>query len=282
MINCIHVTGLKKSFASTTAIKHVDLQIKTGEIFGLLGPSGAGKTTIIKILTGELNADAGEIEVLDMKQKQFQTAAFREQIGILSDNSALYERLTVQDNLKLFAGLYGVATKQIDETLQMVHMYEERKKAVKMLSKGMKQRILLAKAILHRPKLLFLDEPTSALDPGNVAEIHRVLQHLNKEGTTIFLNTHNMDEATHLCHRVAFLHEGEIKELNAPSELRYDYSTHAFHIETFSQGELVLENNPENAEKIATFIKQDDIKTMHMDHPTLGDIFMQITGKELV
>lgn len=281
MSHCIKLNGIKKSFGNKVAIEHIDLHIKTGEIFGLLGPSGAGKTTMIKILTGELRADAGDIEVLGMKPNQFQSAAFSQQIGVLSDNSALYERLTVYDNLKLFASLYGVHPKQITETLQMVNMEDEHKTTVKMLSKGMKQRILLAKALLHRPKLLFLDEPTSALDPGNIAEIHRVLRRLNKAGTTIFINTHNMEEATTLCDRVAFLHQGEIRELDEPEQLRYHYSTHAFHIHTISQGELILENNEQNAEKIAALIKQGDIKTMHTNQPTLGDIFMKITGKEL-
>jgi len=280
--NSIEVNGLQKVFGKKTAIADVNLQIAEGEIFGLLGPSGAGKTTMIKMLTGELNKTAGDIQVLGMEPTKFHTNAFKAQIGILSDNSALYERLTVYDNLKLFAKLYEAPLSRIDETLEMVHMLDVKKTAINKLSRGMKQRVLLAKALIHRPKLIFLDEPTSALDPGNVAQIHRVLKTLNKAGSTIFINTHNMEEATVLCDRVAFLHEGKIKELDAPKQLRYKYSTHAFHIETFDGEKIAFDNNEENADKIAALIKAGEIKTMHTDNPTLGDIFIKLTGKELV
>src|SRR5690625_1557329 len=193
---CIEVKGLKKVFGNKTAIQDVDLQIVEGEIFGLLGPSGAGKTTMIKMLTGELDKTAGDIRVLGMEPARFHTIDFKSQIGILSDNSALYERLTVYDNLKLFATLYGAPLSRIEEILKMMDMLEAKKTIVKKLSKGMMQRILLAKALMHRPKLLFLDEPTSALDPANMMQIHRVLKELNEQGSTIFINTHNMEEAT--------------------------------------------------------------------------------------
>ncbi|MDY0404370.1 hypothetical protein P5G51_002120 [Virgibacillus sp. 179-BFC.A HS] len=140
----------------------------------------------------------------------------------------------------------------------------------------------MAKALIHRPKLVFLDEPTSALDPGNTAQIHRVLQTLNEAGTTIFLNTHDMEEATVLCDRVAFLHHGSLQELDTPENLRYRYSTHAFHVETFSGNKLVIENNEGGAEEIAKLMKHGCIKSMHTDNPTLGQIFLKVTGKELV
>src|SRR5699024_1822564 len=206
------VNGLQKLFGKKIAIKNIDLHIEEGEIFGLLGPSGAGKTTMIKMLTGEVNKTSGEIQVLGKQPSEFHTSAFKSQIGIISDNNALYERLTVFDNLKLFASLYGAPLERIDEILKMMDKLEAKKTIVKKLSKGMMQRILLAKALMHRPKLLFLDEPTSALDPANMMQIHRVLKELNEQGSTIFINTHNMEEATVLCDRVAFLHEGEIKE----------------------------------------------------------------------
>src|SRR5690625_3545813 len=279
---CIEVNGLKKYFGLKKAVEDVSLQIKEGEIFGLLGPSGAGKTTIIKLLTGELNKTAGEIAVLGMAPENFYSTDFKSQIGILSDNSALYERLTVGDNLKLFCKLYDAPLSRIDEMLSMIKMLDAKKTPVNKLSKGMKQRVLLAKALIHHPKLIFLDEPTSALDPANVAQIHRILRKLNEAGSTIFINTHNMEEATTLCDRVAFLHEGKIKELDAPNQLRYKYSTHAFHIETFSGEKINLDNNEENADEIAALIRAGEIKTMHTDNPTLGDIFIKLTGKELV
>lgn len=273
---------MRKQFKENIAIEDVSFDVKQGEIFGLLGPSGSGKTTTIKILTGQLKSTAGSIEVLGMKPNEFQTAKFKAQIGILSDNSSLYERLTIYDNLKLFCKLYGAQLKQIDEVLAEVNLLDEKEKVVSKLSKGMKQRVLLAKALIHKPDLVFLDEPTSALDPGNVMHIHKGLQALNKAGTTIFLTTHNMDEATELCDRVAFLHNGKIQEIDNPDALRYKYSNHNFHIETMDGRKLAIENEPKNAEEIKELIASGDVKAMYTDHPTLGEIFLKLTGKELV
>jgi len=280
--NIIQVENLQKQFANETAIEALSFTVKRGEIFGLLGPSGAGKTTMIKIMTGELAKTAGDVQVLGMQPAAFQTARFKSQIGILSDNSALYERLTVYDNLKLFCKLYGAPISAISESLQFVNLQGEQDKRVSKLSKGMKQRVLLAKALIHKPALVFLDEPTSALDPGNTEHIHNGLKQLNAAGTTIFLNTHNMAEATALCDRVAFLHEGRLQEIGEPQALRYKYSNHAFHIRTFDGKKLVLDNVPENAAEIAQLITDNKVKEMHTDNPTLGDIFLKVTGKELV
>ena len=127
-----------------------------------------------------------------------------------------------------------------------------------------------------------MDEPTSALDPTNVMQIHRVLKELNEQGSTIFMNTHNMEEATVLCDRVAFLHEGEIKELDTPEKLRYQYSNHTFHVTTMDGEVLDFPNDATSANEIATLIKTGNVKHMETDHPTLGEIFIKVTGKELV
>ena len=282
MNNAIEVSGLRKAFNRNDAIRDVSFNVGEGEIWGLLGPSGSGKTTTIKILTGELKKSAGDVKVLGFGPDSFQTAGFKSQIGLLSDNSSLYERLTVYDNLKLSCQLYNAPLQQIDLLLREVNMEEERTKMVSKLSKGMKQRILLAKALIHKPKLVFLDEPTSALDPGNAAHIHRGLQKLNEAGTTIFLTTHNMEEATALCDHVAFLDNGKLIELDTPGRLRYKYSTHAFHLETFTGEKMVIENKTKNADKIRELIASGNVKTLHTDHPTLGQVFLKLTGKELV
>lgn len=278
----IQVKQLRKEFNEKAALEKVNFEVEQGEIFGLLGPSGSGKTTTIKILTGELKKTAGEVSVLGMMSDDFTSSYFKSQIGILSDNSTLYERLTIYDNLKLFCKLYNAPLKRIDEVLSEVNLKDEKKKVVSKLSKGMKQRVLLAKALIHKPKLVFLDEPTSALDPGNMIHIHQGLRALNKAGTTIFLTTHNMEEATELCHRVAFLHKGQIQELDEPDYLRYKYSTNTFHIETFDGKYLDIENNPDNADQIKELITKGLVKRMYSDNPTLGQIFLQVTGKELV
>ncbi|ALX48845.1 ABC transporter ATP-binding protein [Lentibacillus amyloliquefaciens] len=282
MDNTIEVQGIRKVFGHNEAIKRVSFNVKKGEIFGLLGPSGSGKTTTIKILTGELGETTGDANVLGIDSSRFGTSYFKSKIGILSDNSSLYERLTVYDNLKLFCKLYHAPLNAIDAILKEVNLQDEQSKTVSKLSKGMTQRVLLAKALIHKPELVFLDEPTSSLDPANMAQIHRGLQKLNEAGTTIFLTTHNMEEATALCDRVAFLHNGELQELDSPDALRYKYSTHAFHVETFSGERLVIDNEPENADQIKELIGSGRVKTMHTDNPTLGQIFLKVTGKELV
>ncbi|TFJ91785.1 ABC transporter ATP-binding protein [Lentibacillus salicampi] len=282
MDNTIEVKGMRKVFGRKTAIEQVTFNVEKGEIFGLLGPSGSGKTTTIKILTGESTQTDGDVNVLGMDSTRFGSSDFKSKIGILSDNSALYERLTVHDNLKLFCKLYNAPLKEVDVILKEVNMEDERTTTISKLSKGMKQRVLLAKALIHKPKLVFLDEPTSALDPGNAAQIHRGLQKLNEAGTTIFITTHNMEEATELCDRVAFLNNGRLQELDSPGALRYKYSTHAFHVETFSGKRLVIDNEPENAGQIKELIENGEIKAINTDNPTLGQIFLKVTGKELV
>ncbi|KWX79211.1 bacitracin ABC transporter ATP-binding protein [Paenibacillus riograndensis] len=281
MEHAIEAVGMRKAFGGKTVIKNLSFKVKQGEIFGFLGPSGSGKTTTIKMLTGELAPTDGNLEVLGMEPAKFGTADFKSEIGILSDNSSLYERLTVYDNLKLFGKLYGAPLNRIEVILREVQLQDELAKTVSKLSRGMKQRVLLAKALIHKPKLLFLDEPTSALDPGNMAHIHRGLKKLNEAGTTIFLTTHNMEEATALCDRVAFLHHGELQDLDNPAALRYKYSTHAFHIETFAGQRLVIENEPEKADQVSDLIARGQVKTMHTDNPTLGQIFLKVTGNEL-
>lgn len=155
MENAIQVSGLRKAFDQQVAIEDVSFHVKKGEIFGLLGPSGSGKTTTIKILTGELEQTTGDVCVLDTDASSFDSTQFKSKIGILSDNSALYERLTVYDNLKLFCKLYGAPLERIDVILDDVNLKNDRNKVVSKLSKGMKQRILLAKALVHQPDLVF-------------------------------------------------------------------------------------------------------------------------------
>ena len=210
-------------FSGKPALQDLSFEIRAGEIFGFLGPSGAGKTTTIKLLTRQLRADAGSIRLFDQDITSVSNQAF-DRIGVLSDNSGLYERLSVYENLAVFADLKRVPRSAILPALEQVGLAGEAKKSAKALSRGMKQRLMLVRAVLHKPDLLFLDEPTASLDPATVQQIHGMLRALNAQGTTLFLTTHNMEEADRLCSRVAFLNHGVIVACDRPSTLKM---THA-------------------------------------------------------
>ncbi len=185
MENIISMKNVTKYFKENRALKNLTFSIEEGEIFGFLGPSGAGKTTTIKLLTSQLIPTSGEIKIFG-KNVYSNRKEIVKNIGILSDNSGMYDRLSVLDNLMLFANINDLPKENVLEILDRIGMKEAAKKEVKKLSKGMKQRLMVARAVLHKPKLVFLDEPTSSLDPGTTLEIHKLLRNLNDEGTTIF------------------------------------------------------------------------------------------------
>lgn len=281
MKSIITMQNVKKEFKETTALKKLSFQVEEGEIFGFLGPSGAGKTTAIKILTAQLRQTSGEVRV-------FGKEIFKEKkdiigrIGVLSDSSGIYERLSVYENLEIFARIHGVGKNEIMEVLERVGMADQLKKEAKKLSRGMKQRLMLARTVLHKPQLLFLDEPTSSLDPGITQEIHHMLRKLNQEGTTIFLTTHNMDEADKLCARVAFLNSGEIVELGRPDDLKLKYAGDTVKVVLDNEAEPVfVTNNADGGLKIGEWMKEGRVRAIHSQEPNLEKIFLGITGREL-
>jgi ABC-2 type transport system ATP-binding protein len=209
----ITMQNVSKSYGEKTVLTDVNFHVEPGEIFGLLGPSGAGKTTIINILTQQTQPDSGQVIV---------NATPRE-LGIMLDSGGLYPHLNSLENLDLYARIYDLPKSTPMEILKNVGLGDDAKKASSKLSRGMNQRLALARAILYGPKLLFLDEPTSALDPGTARGICKLLRKLCDQGATIFLTTHNMDEALKLCDRVALLHEGKIVEQGEPTALCKEY-----------------------------------------------------------
>ncbi|MGZ9586391.1 ABC transporter ATP-binding protein [Paenibacillus marinisediminis] len=278
----IEVNQLVKKFDSKTALQQIDFNIHKGEIFGFLGPSGSGKTTTVKILTSQLQPTFGKVRVFGQEIGRKNDSNHMKRIGILTDNSTLYERLSIYENLELFCKLYDVDVRRIAEVLEEVNLANESKTIVKKLSKGMKQRVTLARAVLHKPELLFLDEPTSALDPVNALHIHEGLRKLNREGTTIFLTTHNMQEAESLCDRVAFIHDGVIQAMDTPEQLRLLHADSSITVNVKGEGKLVLEQNEESAARVANWMKSGRLLSIHSNEPTLGDIFVQMTGRNLV
>ena len=197
MNKSIVISNLRKSFKGKTALQDINLSINGGEIFGFLGPSGAGKTTTINILTGQLSPDEGTAKILGEDCTQLTSDKFLE-LGIMSDNVGFYDRLSLYDNLIFFAKFHNVEISYLDSLLKRLKLYDDRFKKAEKLSTGMKQRMLLIRAILHSPQLIFLDEPTSGMDPTLSQVVHDLLLEIKEAGTTIFLTTHNMEEATKL------------------------------------------------------------------------------------
>lgn len=276
MTNILKAAQLTKTFGNVKALDHCDLEIRKGEIFGYLGPSGAGKTTTIKLLTGQLHSDSGQITVFG---KDPFSPDIKRQIGIMSDMSGLYEKMTVYENLDIFSDIYGIRDKKnmIRKALQAVDLLGSAKKKVEKLSKGMKQRLVFARTIIHSPSLLFLDEPTANLDPATADEIRELIKKLNRNGATIFLTTHNMEEAEELCHRIALLNKGKIVENGSPEELKLKYAEKKVLITTRNgKTEVPLEKD-----RIVKILEEaEDILMIHSEEPSLRDVFLTLTKED--
>ena len=278
----IEINGLMKSFGDKKVLNDVNISVDKGEILGLLGPSGAGKTTLIKILTGQIKADGGKAKVFGEVCDKLPSEVYSN-IGVVMDNSGLYGRLSSYDNLKLFAQIFNIDKSNINEVLNKVELIDAKKTPADKLSKGMKGRLILARAILHKPELLFLDEPTSGLDPATTERIHELIFELKENGTTILLTTHDMYEATKLCDNVALLNEGKIVEYGEPLSIcRKHNSDNIINILLNNGVEVVLKNSSESADKIKKYFDNNEIVSIHSSEPNLETVFISLTGRSLV
>lgn len=272
----IKADNLGKSFGSFKAISSLTFEVNKGEILGFLGPSGSGKTTTINILTGQLTPDQGQSSILAKSSTNLNEEDLAN-IGLITENSGYYEKLSLYDNLLFFAKLYDVPQGDLDDLMKRVGLYDRRKTLAEKLSTGMKQRMLLVRAIINKPQVLFLDEPTSGLDPSTSQSIHELIKELQAEGTTIFLTTHDMHEATILCDKIVLLNKGQIVEAGTPSDLIQKYNTDKRVKITYQSGKVDYLSFSELGQVSQT----DDILTIHSCEPTLEDIFIQLTGGKL-
>ena len=271
----ITVEKITKRFGKKTALNQIQFNVDKGEIFGFLGPSGAGKTTLINILTGQLKADEGTTQLLGKDTKDL-TPEDLAHIGLVGDSSGYYEKLSLEKNLIVYAKIYGLPNSRVDEVLEQVGLLESKKTIAEKLSTGMRQRMFLARALLNRPELLFLDEPTSGLDPMTSKKIHRLLEELKAAGTTIFLTTHDMVEATELCDRISLLNQGDLVEIGTPRDI----------IQKYNKEKRVKVTFMDHSEQVMAFedLKDQDMRQVELIHsmePTLEDIFIQLTGEKL-
>lgn len=303
----IHVENLTKMFGTRTVVDHISFDVHQGEIFGFLGQNGAGKTTTTRMLTGVIPPDAGTATILSYDIQSNPIMA-KQGFGVVPETSNAYTDLTAWQNLMLMSELYGlgrtVAGQRSTDLLQMVGLLERRDQKVQAYSKGMKQRLILAMALIHEPTLLFLDEPTGGLDVQSTHMILSLLRDLNKKGTTIFLTTHNMEEANQLCHRVGIIRNGRIIAIDAPEQLKtsidrehrievsFDHEITANNLtsldgiieatQTGDKWQIITDNRDTAIRSLISFSAKNhaSIITLNTLAPTLDEAFIRLTQEE--
>jgi len=301
----IKVSNLTKKYGKLTAVDHINFEVRKGEIFGFLGPNGAGKTTTVRMLTGVLKEDEGESRVMgygagSLKAKQAS--------GIVPEMANAYVDLSGWKNMKLMGEIYGVPKNVIkersEELLRKVNLYSRKDEPVRRYSKGMRQRLILVMSLINDPDILFLDEPTSGLDVQSSRMIRDFLQELNAEGKTVFLTTHQMEEANQLCDRIAIINRGVIVKIDSPERIRtaisgmhsvevsFDREVNLHFLISLSEVKSIKKigdkyriytGNP--GKTVITLVKQFserniEIVTLNVHSPSLEDAFISLTGRE--
>lgn len=267
------------------AVRGLSFSVGRGEIFGFLGPSGAGKSTTQKILIGLLRGYEGNVEVMGRDLGSW-GADYYERVGISFELPNHYQKLTALENLQFFGSLYHKATEDPRKLLEMVGLSEDADTRVSRFSKGMQMRLTFARALLHRPELIFLDEPTAGLDPVNARKLKDIVLELKSEGRTIFLTTHDMTVADQLCDRVAFIVDGHIALIGSPRELKIRKGKRKVRVEYRKNGgtktcEFPLDGVGDD-EEFLRLLRREQIETIHTEEASLEDVFIKATGRSLV
>ena len=282
--NVIEVKDLYFSYTKTPFLKDINFTVNKGEIFGFLGPSGAGKSTLQKVLTGLCTNYEGTARILGVDSNKH-GKDFYEKIGVDFEFPSLFEKLTARENLDYFASLYSGETRDVDELLKEVGLYEHADKKVSDFSKGMKSRLNFIKSLVHNPEILFLDEPTSGLDPNNAKIMKDMIMKEREKGKTIIITTHNMQDATELCDRVVFIVDGQMKALDTPhnfimkrgaAKVTYSYMENGK-----EQSNTSVLSELSDDMLLKELISGNRIIAIHSAEPTLSDIFMELTGAQL-
>jgi ABC-2 type transport system ATP-binding protein len=280
----IELDRLTKRYGPLTALDSLSLTIPPGETLGLLGPNGAGKTTTIRLLAGLAQPDGGTVRVGGL-DPWTSPEAVRRQMGVLPDGAALYDRLTVIQNLRLFAGLYGVPGARVGEALTAMGIGDLGGRRVGALSKGQRQRVALARAMLHRPAVLVLDEPTAGLDPAATAAFHELIRSLKAQGVTIVLASHDKAEVDALCDRVAILDRGRLMACDVPARLKAAHGRRELAAAVCGSGgvqTLTWElNDPRWVDALAGYQRAGALLSVQTREASLAEVFIYLTGREL-
>jgi len=280
----IEAIDLRRSFKNNEAVKGISISVPRGEIFGLLGPNGAGKTTTIRMLTGQIEPSGGHATVAgcDVVREHQQ---LKERIGVVSEEQNLYERLSARNNLRFNCWLYNLPESRVDEVLDLVRLRDRAKDPVRMFSNGMKQRLLIARALLHKPPVLFLDEPSRGLDPIAGREVRGAIEQLSREGMTILLTTHVLEEADQLCQHIAFINQGSIVANDTPRNLKLAHGQRSLLVtvgdrrESSALSELTLNmDNSEDQARLMQLMALGKVQAVHSQEATLEEVFVEIAG----
>jgi fluoroquinolone transport system ATP-binding protein len=282
----IAVENLSFTYPRSTeqALRGLSFEIARGEIFGFLGPSGAGKSTTQKILIGLLKNYRGEVSVFGKDLKRWR-ADYYERIGVSFELPNHYLKLTALENLRYFAALYRKRAGSPHDMLERVGLGDDGDRPVAQYSKGMKNRLNVARALLHDPELLFMDEPTTGLDPTNARLIKELIREQRQAGKTVFLTTHNMAVATELCDRVAFVVDGEVRLIDSPQTLMRRYGRRVVRVEFEHEEEVGKRDFPLDTlgsdRDFIEILRGGGVQTIHTLEATLEDIFIEVTGRRL-
>ena len=280
-MNSIEVDGLSRTFNHLRAVDNISFTVEAGEVFGFLGHNGAGKTTTIRMLSGQLRPTAGSARVVGCNVTTEQQR-LKPLVGVVSENQNLYERMSGRENLAFAARLYGADAQRVNDVLQQVSMLDRANDNVRQYSNGMKQRLLIARALLHQPQIIFLDEPTRGLDPVVGRDIRHLVVQLATQGVTIFLTTHYMEEADELCQRVAFLSEGRIVALDTPDNLKLAHGQNSLKA-TLDTGQTltIALDDAAAGKELEGLVSAGRLRTLHSTEATLEEVFIQIAGRNL-
>jgi ABC-2 type transport system ATP-binding protein len=285
-VEAIVAEELVYRYGDLVAVDHVSFNVAEGEILGFLGPNGAGKTTTVKMLTGLLRPRAGRALVLGMDVARH-AEKVQQEIGVCFEEANLYEQMSAVENLELFARLFGVRGFDAYALLKRVGLAGREKDRVEGYSKGMKQRLMVARSLVNSPRVLFLDEPTAGLDPASSESIRRIILEERARGAAILLTTHDMLEADKLSNRVAFVNSGRIVALDTPHNLKQQYGKRALKAKVstpdgYLEDREIPLDTPETPAAIHELFSREQVVTLHSEEASLEEIFIGITGRGLV
>jgi len=280
----IEASDLSYSYGQVEAVRGISFDVDPGEILGFLGPNGAGKSTTIRMLTGQLTPLSGSVRILGMEMTR-DDPAVQARIGVCFEEKNLYLNMSGRENLRFFASLFGIKNADLDELLRKVGLADRADDRVSGYSKGMRQRLMVARALVNSPDVLFLDEPTDGLDPVSSRTIRDLIREVANRGAAVLLTTHDMLEADELSDRVAFISEGKLHALDTPENLKLEFGRRSVRVRTRTDEEVTEEIvelcSPTAGERLKEAVSSPGLLTIHTEEATLENIFIEMTGRSL-